>query len=634
VGKGTASILDHFSGAKAKIGLASLAYDTEVRVAEERQAGEQVGEVTETEAGGIEGKLAALNKTIDDYQASKTAMSDALKYVVAAIAMVITSLVSGPAGPSFIAALLISSGTAAVNIGIDAMVQGRDYDAFKEGVPNALQSIGTDMVTFGLTKGWASLSARLPKTTGGVKNFRDVFGRVGHTVGNAFSEFGTPGDILRTTLAKGLLKPTFDAAVDPLLHLIDPNALKYGWTSTQNEAIQMWSSNAAGLGEEVMSTSWQALLAASGEALTKSITNKFYGEKPTKVPGVSTGSRPPSPASFWASVKKSRSENLTGKKLVEYYGKKYIAYCVKQGSLVVQADKWGDAFDPLLADLEALESRLDQVISTGEYAQLVAELGKGHLEAFLAGVTTEYDKQKKAFATAQKADQDKNALDANAGSAGVDPDTAMSHYKHYIATTPGFLTSDNVTPETFFRDYWPDLQRQIAFGKGTVAKGNEDAFEAWVLADPETASKRAMQASTFQLNIGKANAYNDKQKAVLGSLSSGMQPYAEAMLKDVHSTYDVIKDKGTGPDLTTKGGLSDFKTRYTKMKASAAGKAVEYADPTKQKAWLEHLGQLKLTDWEQSDFLPDAKQADIVAAVAAVTATFDAKYLAPTGTTP
>jgi hypothetical protein len=593
------SIYDGFDGdKKLAIADAGADYDQALYAAEEGKTtteGTTVGTISEEESADLKTKLAAIDKSIADYKAAKNAMADAITYVIAAIAMVVTALVSGPAGPSLIASFLIATTSAAATVLAKEAVQGNDYDLYKEGLPYVLQEAGKELITMGLSKGWGKMCARWPGPTNKIKNIADWWDKTVGEMGEAWGQLGAVGTIVKETVAGGVVAPIKDAVTGPLLHLISPNALKYGWTSAEKEALAMWSKNAANLPEEIQKKSFDAFLASLG----KVVTDKVVGEEPpgpTGVPGVEKAKPPPPVASLWASIKSTSQKELG----MKAFKRVAVEELWKLGVVVIKSDKLVDAFDDVQID------------------QILWSVFKGRMEAFYKGVSTDYAESLNKVAAYKKFEKDKALVGKLKveGMDQLDEELLHAHYKWFLENGATAEELSDMTPAEWSEKYWPDVKRRIDVARRRQDKEKKttyrEEFERWALSDPGKLKQRLDKSEEFEENYGDALAHQEKQRQqvmdmhLAGNFTEEQGKYASEMLSDPTIAFDVVKGEATGPDLTTAKGLETFNKSYLLMKQSTFTQAYvnEEWSPQKKQALADFLAKLTPEDWAEHEFMP------------------------------
>lgn len=611
------SMYDAFDSSKSEaIAWDSLDYNQSIYSAEEAQEGEEVGDIDKDERADIESKLKALNSSISDYKAAKAKMANAIKMVIAAIAAVVTAVFTGPAGPTLIASLLIAGGTAAANALVDKAVMGNDYDLFKEGLPSVVKAVGQEALTFGLSKGWTKLCSAWPKGTGAMKDMSAWFDGVKGQIADAWKTLGPAGEIIQGTIVGGVVNPALDAVTAPLLHLMDPNALKYGWTSAEKEAAALFETKLADLPDEIKKKSWESFLTSMG----KVVTDKVMGEPPKSgdelVPGVKLDKSPPPIPNLWSAVTESGKKALDPRELKKFF----VEELVSLGVLVGTSDKPMDALDSFQVDA------------------VLTKLFQGRLDSFLKGIGEDYAKQvgeRAAYDKFKEQEQQVRALQIQGPDGKPLPaDAVAAQYKWWLENKATGDDINDMTPEDWAKGVWvADMNRHLSQAQESFKKSGGqdthwDAYQTWLLEDPSKIYERSRQAGDFAKNYQAALDFQTTSTALVGSLPADQQAFAKVMLEDPLATFDVIKGEAAKMDLSTDDGKKGFTDAYVKTKAALILQSVDTSgwSNTKISEFKKAVGELDASRLGQIPFGPTDDEATIQKAAQGYVANFETAY--------
>ncbi len=611
------SMYDAFDSSKSEaIAWDSLDYNQSIYSAEEAKEGEEVGDIDKEERADIEAKLKALNKSMADYKAAKAKMANAIKMVIAAIAAVVTAVFTGPAGPTFIASLLIAGGTAAANALVDEVVQGNDYDLWKEGLPSVVKAMGKETLTFGLSKGWTKLCSAWPKGTGAMKDTSAWFDGVKGQIADAWKTLGPAGEIIQGTIVGGVVNPTLDALTAPLLHLMNPNALKYGWTSAEKEAAALFETKLADLPDNIKKKSWESFLTSMG----KVVTDKVMGEPPQSgdelVPGVKMEKSPPPIPSLWSAVTDSGKKAMDPRELKKFF----VEELVSLGVLVGTSDKPLDALDSFQVDA------------------VLIKLFQGRLDGFLKGIGEDYAKQvgeRAAYDKYKEQEQQVKALQIP-GPDGkpLPPDAVAAQYKWWLENKATGDDINGMTPERWAKGVWvADMNRHLTKAQESFKKsGGQDthweAYQTWLLEDPSKVYERSRQAGDFAENYQAALDFQTTSTALVGSLPADQQAFAQVMLEDPLATFDVIKGEASKMDLSSEDGKKGFTDAYVKTKQALLLQSVDTSGWTNTKIseFKKAVGDLDASGLGQIPFGPTDDEGTIQQAAQGYVASFETTY--------
>jgi hypothetical protein len=604
------SLVDTYSDKKSKIGASYADYKVEFYKAasqsDEEKANGEAGDITDDEAKELAPLLAEVGKSIGDYKAEKTKLANRLKMVVATIMAVVTSLVSGPAGPTFIMSLVLAAAETGASLVIDELVQGNDFDLAREALPALVASVGEKALTHGMENAFGQLKNAWPKQAAYLNNnpFVGFIGNVKEGIE------GVPGgELLLEALKKGVVDPALDTVAAPLLHLIDPNELKWGTKSASQEAWQMFQAKLTGLPD----TMWIKTMAALKEGGKQALIDALVGKKEETgdLPGVKVEEKKlPKAEDLFTSFRKQAGtqwdEMIEGATWKSGALKKdLIGFLIETGAIVIESDDPGLALEEHLANSKvgkafanvdkALNLLEDGYQGTDFYGDMFDVLYP-HFNTLVTSTVENHQKAKRAVQAHEYLAKNQDKVKDLTLPHGVSEDDAQAFFALYLTTASKGAGVSEADFLDFKNGRWKEISAKLEVTRqikdGVVAR----AYRDWLLEDPETFDERVNQRSKFEANFKKGQDHLHQQGLLINQSSMGddHKAYAKKMLSDDRSAgdlFDFEKGKGKTPNLGEADGMKSFKASYVKMKQDAVIAAVDtYAKAAKYQAmWVAYV---------------------------------------------
>jgi len=635
------SLVDTYSSGKEKIGdsYADYAidyYDAIGRTDEEKAKGE-VADITDEEAKGLDEKLAALGSSITEYKAEKTKLANRLKMVVATVLSVVTALVSGPGGPTLIASLLLAGGEAVANVAIDELCQGNDFDGLKEIGPAVLKAVGEELLTHGMGNAFDAAAKKWPVGAATLKD--NPFITFANDVREGVQSTAL-GKLAWDVAGKGVVNPTLDAVTAPLLHLMDPNALKWGTVSASQEAQQMFDANMANLPHEVWVKTMAALKDGSKELLLNTLLKDEEGTG--DLPGVKVDEKKaPKAPDLWASFTKARGkkwkelkESLTDP--VEFLTnsetlkKELVTYLVESGAILVdkaliesgnaelastdgslmtqlESSKAGTFVSSVDGFMKIVEERPD--VSAGD----VFDVLYPHFSDVLVGTVEGYADARNKHRAHQVFERTKGKLKDQVSDLpeGMDHEQLEAFYEHYLQNDAVGADLTDAELMSFVQGEWPGMRARLSVAEQTIDDdGDRTAYLAWVLEDPESFDERCTKQTLFLRHREQGERQIWKQKAALADIPVHQRDWAVAMLEqDDGALFDFTTGELSVPDLTTTKGKKSFDASWVKMKQDAVVGSGNWNDEAAAELKKKVKTMSSVSDWERFPFGPNDSDA-------------------------
>ena len=628
------SLVNLYSDKKAAIGstygeYSSAYHDARSQTEEQKEKGE-LGDITDEEAKELEPLLAAVGSSISEYKAEKTKLANRMKMVVATVLSVVTALVSGPGGPTLIASLLLGAAEAGANVLIDEMCQGNDYDGLKEIGPALAKSVGQTLLTHGMDKGFESLANAWPKQAAYLQEnpFTNFLGDTKKWV-----EGKPGGKILVKAFQKGIVAPAVDTVTAPLLHLIDPNELKWGTQSAQQEAWQMFQAKLAALPKKMWIKTMAALKDGGKEALLKAMFKEK--DKTGDLPGVKLDEKKlPKDADLMASLKKCAGKkwtdavkNIKDQASLKSLKKEALTFLVETGALVLEG---GDVQKTLedQAKGSVIGKGLNGVQGMLNFLKDMPDKDAGdwfdvlypHFDGLVTATAEDYVKTRNAKAAHDFLEANKDKVDQLDLPATVKKEEAAAFFAHYIKNDAKGASFTDADFEAFKNGRWKQIAAKLKATETITDAGAREDYIAWLMEDPESFDERCTQKTKFLKNRKKGDDHRREQLHLIHQASMGedQKQYALAMLSDdkkAGELFDFVTGEGKTPDLGDADGMKSFKASYVKMKQDAVIAAVDTYEKSKkwQTRWVQFVRGIS-SPWEWNSKYPFDPNADASAA--------------------
>jgi hypothetical protein len=470
---------------------------------------------------------------------------------------------------------------------IDEACQGNDYDLVRELGPAIAKGAATKLFQYGMDRGFADMANAWPKTAAFVKD--NPVSRFALNT-KAAVESVPGGDLLVAVFQKGIVAPALDVATAPLLHLIDPNELKWGTRSASQEAWDVFESKLAALPETMWVKSIAAMKKGATDKLIATLTEKNPDAK--DLPGIKVDEKKlPKPedllTSFRTVSKKQWGElmsTVTDLGDADKVKAQLIKFLVEGGAIVLDG---GDPQAALAAHFaKSKVGQLGKAVHAGmKFADEgytgdnllfdVFDVVYPHIGKLIVSTAKDYTKTRNAHRAHEYLENNKDKLDQIELPDGVSREQAEAFFGDYLRNRSKGEAVDDADFRAFKKERWPQVKAALQGAQLIKDAEQRERFVAWLLEDPESFDKRTGERTAFVQNMERGDAWRAQQQAALEknpALAGDRQAWGSKMLSGdnkASALFDYATGAGKSPDLTKREGVGEFNASYVKMKQDA-----------------------------------------------------------------
>jgi len=567
----------------------------------------KVGRIDRVWKNKLQDRLDAYSVALTEYDAAKAALASALKWIAIIIITAVATALTGPGGPTLLAAMLTAAANAGAAAVIDEAVMGKDYEFVQEGLKNVVKDTAMAALTFGLARGWEGLSAT-QKHLGflGDKLKRFEAWEQALAEGASKSWAGAGAFILESSAKAVLTQGTTDLK-DGAIAALDPAELKYrGFMQSMSHMSTVMDGKLGTMGKSMGQALLTTMVTSTATVIKGRVSRAWYGDAEPTLPGVDLPpGAPPGDTGLGAAGFAKMKESLQPRELLgDLYDQvaNTFAEKLKLGSNALRSSSWSE----------------DEV-SAFLVAYLKTRAGKA-AQGFAEGVKDERNRRAAADALIKTASELETALQSVDA---ADRDFAKQHFKAFL--TGGVRDFDKAVTE--WQRKWGQVQGDLK------RRGATPDYKAWVFSDPEKVDERLrFSVEAYQAARKEADAtrqrYEEARRQGTLTLDPEAKKFYEAMLADPNN---LIMQRGlvsgaersTGPslgvrgmDVTTPQGQAEFMKRMVATKRAwalhhAEEVSADWPEERKKafKAYVESLGTAQLPEMNPTDHSGNARTA-------------------------
>ncbi len=422
-----------------------------------------VGSIDEDEVDAIGDRREAFDGAIAEYEAAKAALRDVMKWIAIAVITAIATALTGPGGPTLMAAMITAAAQAGTIAVINEATMGRDYEFWQEGMRSVVVDTATAAVTFGLSRGMEHAVRQSPFLQAGAdKLARFRAWETGLEEGASQSLAGAGAYVLYSG-GRASLTTAMDEFQGAVVDSIDPSQWKYGWHQGMTFTRRNFDARVDGLGGNMLEAFWTTMV-TEGAGLLR---GQLLPEPPKEegaLSGVDVGeSAEEHRVSLLQGMRDSFSDQFGGRELAESGFDYTVEFLVDRG-------KDGDwSFDS------------DDIGSfMGGYLQERAE-------GFITGTGEQMQEQRNARDAARLFTELRERFDTSANLHGLPPEAAREHFQHFL----GHGVRDHARALEEWQTSWNDVDRRLRARIREAGDLYERSFyREWVLSDPAKIQER------------------------------------------------------------------------------------------------------------------------------------------------
>jgi hypothetical protein len=546
---GRGSAIDGFTNKDDAAQNAFLLYRGALGQALESDEEGQAGTVSKEESEGeLKDRLDYFNVKIEEYKAAKQAVASALRWIAIAIIGAVTTALTGPGGPTLMAALITAAAQAGATVVINEAVLGNDYDLVQEGLRQILVDTAVGGLSFGVghmlknansevlrgIRGFQNKVTAFEKQLeqGATKTLPGFFGHIGYQTGKA--GLMTGGRQIR------------DAAVDSL----DPAIWKYGPMQGFSEMRRNISAAIQAAPEKMKKAMIQTLIAKSATVGRE----KLFGDgedSPDLLPGatIPEAEEDLQDPTILAALRAGFSGATSGDELRDAL--------------------WDQSFELLGDKVVSGDLGRSSGWSGEDMASFMADFVKGRVSEGIKGAGKSYQERRNAVEAQKRLASFATSIDLPP----AEKSAALRHYRHHLEKNASYAGDGlGPSPEEWLASEWKPLQAQIAARaseRGDGA-GDADAYTAWVLADPSESRKRlAVSYQDFERRHARAQerVARIQSSRQYRELSDEQQGFLDVVLTEPSRVHDLVTDRpDTTWDIRDSAGMDNFRASYAATK--------------------------------------------------------------------
>ncbi len=554
------SMADGTTNADEELDLAYMMYTAEVGESISGQKG-IVGEITDEEKARIDDKKGNFDKKLEEYKAAKTAFADILKWIAIAIITVVATALTGPGGPTLLAALLTGAATGAAKAGIDELVQGNDYDFATEGVQTILVETLTSVATVGLGKAVKFAGGKFPGVQNTLNRY-DKFLKWEEAVkeGATKSLPGFAGNLMYET-GKATVMAPLAALKDTAVESLDLSVWKYGTFAGVAHTEDVFDDKMGSLDEGLRKQYLDILINNTMDLGAAAI----FGKNNDTLEGIDTKKPDAEKTSLAMSVLSD---------VVDANSPDKLAGAIRKQGVDMVVDK-------MMKGTLLKSSGWD----ADELTAFVKDLAKGQLDKSVSAAAGAMQDWNNAKLQKKRIDEAKSG--AFKGLSGKELEWALEHYTHYLETDAHMYGGGEELgedPEKWLQKYQKNTVVKVKthVTKKFAESGSTDLeakaeYTTWLMENPgKTNDRMAVDFNEFRKANQKAKntVYAIKNSDNYKSLSVADRRFYDEYLSDSDRliSQDAVSDdlKIDGVDIRDSSGLKDFKTMLVNTRATIA----------------------------------------------------------------
>ena len=499
------------------------------------------GMIDEDESAELAERRERFEVSVEEYKEAKSMVAEVMKWVAIAVIGAIATALTGPGGPTLIAAMVTAGIQAGASVAIDELVQGNDYDASTEG----LEKIVTDVAMAGaghkLNTMWEA-AAKSYKIPGAIQSTGKWIADRGKEFDEAAKQAGFMGELV-WDITKASGNVALGSVKDSAVSSLDLSELKYGWRQGVTNSNDIIQGELEGLPSAVLDEVIKTTIASLGGKAKDAVLGE--DAEAGELPGVNVDELD------------IEAKNRDFLELLAAAGQKTLLDR-KEGVL---GEMWDQALD--LGTGKVLDGVHDRRVSFGEddISGFLLAVGKGRAEAFMGQVGQEAQDDRTSQLVADRAAAFKAEI------IGPDADIALRHYVHHLKNN-GVNANDGLgeVPTDFMMHEWKEINDDI---KAKISAANLDAnsdsaddYRNWALSDPTKSEERVkISVAAYTGGVERGTQWAERMRNTDGykAMDAEQRAFYETYLSNPAQLFDF--DAG-GIDDTFDLGSSDGKENF------------------------------------------------------------------------
>lgn len=537
--RGQASIVDPFTGADESV---DLTYARQLGAVGQSIDGNlangDVGSIDTVEHARNDALHAEFQAALGEYAGARAALRDVLTWVAIAVIGAIATALTGPGGPTLMAAMISAAASAGTVAAINEMTMGRDYQLVQEGTKSIVVDTATSAITFGLARGFDRAVASSPFLQSGadkVARFRAWEAQLAAGANQSVSGFAGHVVYSGGKAALGSAMSDFQGATVASMNISE---WRYGWDQGLTHA------------ETTMDA---ALDAAPGNALQALWTTML---RETVLNGVSAARRQPGDPSLgevgaapqapeaqetdvFGAMRSAVTRELSMEEQSGAGGKYALDWAINRaasGNFRFESSDIGSFMAGYARSrAQTVINRTGEGVQSQRTSQMAAEVFAANVERFQTG--------------------------ARIG--GLPPEAAQAHFTHFLSNN----VRDHDRAFEEWQAAWNTIDQRMQRRLATAGLLEQSRYREWVLADPSKITER-LSYGVDEVNRAAASA--EEQRLIIQrspeyrAMSTEQQAFYQAYLASPSRLS--LDGGGTGIDIRTSEGRTGFEAAFRETK--------------------------------------------------------------------